>query len=102
MTRSKVARFAVAYEAFVVALVASNPLPLPPPKGITNPGATTPLHPYLVQASQIAIFVQVTSFNPYVPPLVLQPEALSGLQVLQANLGVHGANELLNNIYNIA
>lgn len=35
------------------------------------------------------------------PPTVPRPEALHGFQLLQANLDVQGANELLNNVYNI-
>lgn len=66
----------------------------------------TLLHPDLLQPPQIVgstphLRQDESSIRPLVPPLVSRSKALFRFQLLQANLGVQGANELLNNIYNI-
>lgn len=66
-------------EAFIASLIPINQSPLYPPQGIANPGSAITLHPDLIQAPQIARFVQVTTINPPNPPKNLQPKALSGL-----------------------
>lgn len=91
----------IAREATVVALVEINLSPLPLQQSTMNVEGTNQLHLNLIQAPQIAKFIQVTLINPLVLPLVLLSGALLGLQVLQANLVVQGPNELLNNVYNI-
>lgn len=67
----------------------------------------TPLHPDLLQPPQIVgsdphLQQGESSIRPPVPPLVSRSKALFRFQLLQANLEVQGASELLNNIYNIA
>lgn len=59
------------------------------------------LHPYLVQASQLARSIQVTPIEIFVPPSIMQSEVLHGVHALQVNLGKQGANEILNKIFNI-
>lgn len=72
-----------------------------PPYGILNKGAAISLHSDLVQAPQVAEFVQLPLIGHSIPPPVAQPKALPGFHLLRANLGLRGANEFLNNMYNI-
>lgn len=56
------------------------------------------LHPYLVQVLQFSRSIQITPIETNILPPVTQPEALSGLHALQANLDLHGASEQFNNM----
>lgn len=59
------------------------------------------LYPDLIQISKIARSIQATLIAHQIPPPVSKPEVLPGFQLLRANLGLQGDNEMLNNMYNI-
>lgn len=81
--------------------VARNQQHLLTPQDAIDPGMVTSLHLDLLQAPQLAIYIQVTLMETHVPLLVIQSEALPRLHTLQVNLKVQGANYLLNNMFNI-
>lgn len=59
------------------------------------------LHSGLIQILQTFGSIQVSMIAHLIPPPILQLEALHGLYLLQSNVRLQGANELLNNMYDI-
>lgn len=66
-----------------------------------NLGKDVLLHPDLLHAPQIARIVKVPLIGPLILPPLSKTETLPSFQLLRANIGLQGANELLKNMYNI-
>lgn len=102
MAGSKATRSPTLHKTTYVAQAVINQPPSPPPQDSADQVVVdTPLHPYLFQPPQIAGSTQVPLVRPQISLVALQPEALTGFQLLRANIGIQCTNELLNNIYNI-
>lgn len=80
VTRSNTAHKVVAFVG--AAQVVMNQLPPPPPQGVTNQVAETPLHPDLLQALDIVRFVLVPQIRPSISSPTSQSETLPGFQLL--------------------
>lgn len=101
MVGSKTTKSSVARLAVIVALSASNQLPLPLQQNYTYHRVLVPSHPDQVRVSQVARSVLINSMETLVLVLNAQYETLYGFPTLQANHDVQGFNELLNNMFNI-
>lgn len=101
MNESKAIRFSIAREVFVAALATNNPLSLPVSQNIVDHEMVVPLYPDLVKAWQLTISIQIIFIETLVPLPFTKLEALPGLHALQANFIMQGADELLNNMFNI-
>lgn len=73
----------------------------PPQSNIDQVAVHTLFHPDLFQPFEISGSTQVPPFRHPVLQLVSRPESLTDFQLLQANLGLQYAEELLNNMHNI-